>query len=222
MQADTSAPETGIDEARLKLSAELIKLAQQTAARIRFIEDASLLEPTSAALARCLVPHMSRQNKVNPGMYTQRGRLTQDDAAREMRKQRAIGSQHTWQPVQRDTDAAPGPTAEPDRDSETTETSRDRQASEATSQTGRIREARPGQAGSRRGQAAKTAGRRGRRRRRRTPRPQGGRRRATAYWRLARKAKSAKPAAKVGGDGQGARPGNAERAETLFGRATLE
>ena len=43
MQADTSAPESGIDEARLKLSAELIKLAQQTSARIRFIEDASLL-----------------------------------------------------------------------------------------------------------------------------------------------------------------------------------
>ena len=42
MQADTSAA-TGIDEARLKLSAELIKLAQQTSARIRFIEDASLL-----------------------------------------------------------------------------------------------------------------------------------------------------------------------------------
>jgi peptide subunit release factor 1 (eRF1) len=45
MQAETSAPETGIDEARLKLSAELIRLAQQTAARIRFIEDATLLEP---------------------------------------------------------------------------------------------------------------------------------------------------------------------------------
>jgi peptide subunit release factor 1 (eRF1) len=44
MQADTSAPETGIDEDRLKLSAELIKLAQQTSARIRFIEDASLLQ----------------------------------------------------------------------------------------------------------------------------------------------------------------------------------
>ena len=43
MRADTSAPETGIDEARLKLSAELIKLAQQTSARVRFIEDASLL-----------------------------------------------------------------------------------------------------------------------------------------------------------------------------------
>ena len=45
---------------------------------------------------------MSRQNKVNPGMYTQRGRLTQDDAARELRKQRQIGSQHTWQPVKKD------------------------------------------------------------------------------------------------------------------------
>src|SRR5687767_672911 len=42
---------------------------------------------------------MSRQNKVNPGMYTQRGRLTQDDAARELRKQSAIGSPQTWQPV---------------------------------------------------------------------------------------------------------------------------
>jgi len=45
---------------------------------------------------------MSRQNKVNPGMYTQRGRLTQDDAAREISKQRVLGSEHTWQPVQRD------------------------------------------------------------------------------------------------------------------------
>jgi hypothetical protein len=42
---------------------------------------------------------MSRQNKVNPGTYTQRGRLTQDDAARELRKQSAIGSPHTWQPA---------------------------------------------------------------------------------------------------------------------------
>lgn len=44
MTAETSAPQGNIDEARLKLSAELIKRAQQTAARIRFIEDASLLE----------------------------------------------------------------------------------------------------------------------------------------------------------------------------------
>jgi hypothetical protein len=45
---------------------------------------------------------MSRQNKVTPGMYTQRGRLSQDDAAREIAKQREAGSEHTWQPVQRD------------------------------------------------------------------------------------------------------------------------
>ena len=32
---------------------------------------------------------MSRENKVNPGKYTQRGRLSPDDAAREMAKQRA-------------------------------------------------------------------------------------------------------------------------------------
>ena len=44
MTADTSGPQGSIDEDRLKLSAELIKRAQQTAARIRFIEDASLLE----------------------------------------------------------------------------------------------------------------------------------------------------------------------------------
>jgi peptide subunit release factor 1 (eRF1) len=44
MKADTSAPQGAIDDARLKLSAELIKRAQQTAARIRFIEDATLLE----------------------------------------------------------------------------------------------------------------------------------------------------------------------------------
>ena len=42
---------------------------------------------------------MSRENRVNPGMYTQRGRLTQDDAARELRKQSAFGSTHAWQPV---------------------------------------------------------------------------------------------------------------------------
>ncbi|HWI18980.1 MAG TPA: hypothetical protein VNT81_14605, partial [Vicinamibacterales bacterium] len=57
---------------------------------------------------------MSRQNKVNPGMYTQRGRLTQDDAARELKRQRVIGSHHTWQPVQRD--QKPVFTAEPAAD----------------------------------------------------------------------------------------------------------
>ena len=35
---------------------------------------------------------MSRENKVNPGTYTQAGRLSQDDAAREMKKQREAAS----------------------------------------------------------------------------------------------------------------------------------
>ena len=56
---------------------------------------------------------MSRQNKVNPGMYTQRGRLAQDDVARELKRQRVVGSPHTWQPVQRD--RQPALTVEPDR-----------------------------------------------------------------------------------------------------------
>jgi hypothetical protein len=33
---------------------------------------------------------MSRPNKVNPGQYTQAGRLTPDDNAREMKKQREL------------------------------------------------------------------------------------------------------------------------------------
>jgi hypothetical protein len=35
---------------------------------------------------------MSRQNKVNPGKYTQAGRLTPDDTARELKKQREMAS----------------------------------------------------------------------------------------------------------------------------------
>jgi hypothetical protein len=49
-------------------------------------------------------------------MYTQRGRLTQDDAAREIAKQRSVGSEHTWQPVQRDQE--PRPTSESEGDEE--------------------------------------------------------------------------------------------------------
>lgn len=45
---------------------------------------------------------MSRQNKVNPGMYTQRGRLSQDDIARELARQRsAVEPPHGWQAEQR-------------------------------------------------------------------------------------------------------------------------
>ena len=35
---------------------------------------------------------MSKDNKVNPGQYTQAGRLTQDETAREMKKQRETAS----------------------------------------------------------------------------------------------------------------------------------
>ena len=62
---------------------------------------------------------MSRQNKVNPGMYTQRGRLTQDDAARELRKQSAIGSAHTWQPVNTETGPRLAPARNAARDTAT-------------------------------------------------------------------------------------------------------
>jgi hypothetical protein len=61
---------------------------------------------------------MSRQNKVNPGMYTQRGRLTQDDAARELRKQSAIGSPHTWQTVNTKTRPRLAPAGDAARDTE--------------------------------------------------------------------------------------------------------
>ena len=43
VQAITSNPAAAGDERQLKLSEELITRAQQTAARVRFIEDASLL-----------------------------------------------------------------------------------------------------------------------------------------------------------------------------------
>ena len=42
---------------------------------------------------------MSRQNKINPDHYTQRGRLSLDVAAREFARQRSIAPQHTWQRV---------------------------------------------------------------------------------------------------------------------------
>ena len=34
---------------------------------------------------------MSKENKFNPGIYTQAGRLSPDDAARERMRQRAAG-----------------------------------------------------------------------------------------------------------------------------------
>jgi peptide subunit release factor 1 (eRF1) len=43
VQADTSAPQGTSDERTLKLANELVVRAQQTGARIRFIEDVALL-----------------------------------------------------------------------------------------------------------------------------------------------------------------------------------
>ena len=75
---------------------------------------------------------MSRPNKVTPGTYTQRGRLTQDDAARELRKQNALGSPHTWQPVKRN--AMPRP-ARPGDAGRVTESAADYSGQEETSPT---------------------------------------------------------------------------------------
>jgi hypothetical protein len=76
---------------------------------------------------------MSKYNKVNPGIYTQRGRLTPDDTARELRKQRALRPARTWQ-----TEAArTGPPSAAARDAE----------SEAKTPAGRpTRKATPGSA----------------------------------------------------------------------------
>ena len=51
---------------------------------------------------------MSRQNKVNPGTYTQAGRLSPDDSAREMTKQREAAS-----PASQDGKAQPRKPAAP-------------------------------------------------------------------------------------------------------------
>ena len=75
---------------------------------------------------------MSRQNKVNPGMYTQRGRLTQDDAARELRKQNALGSPHTWQQVKKNAMPRPAQAGDARRG---TETAADDAGQEETSPT---------------------------------------------------------------------------------------
>ena len=51
---------------------------------------------------------MSKQNKVNPGMYTQAGRLSPDDSAREMKKQR-----ESVTPADQDDEAQPHKPAAP-------------------------------------------------------------------------------------------------------------
>ena len=62
---------------------------------------------------------MSRQNKVNPGMYTQRGRLSQDDIARELARQRAaVEPPHGWKPERNNPFQAPPEPKEDDAESE--------------------------------------------------------------------------------------------------------
>ena len=90
---------------------------------------------------------MSRQNKVNPGMYTQRGRLSQDDAAREIAKQSSAGSEHTWQPVQRG--QKPRLTPESEGDEEDADTAVPDESAEKT----------PARAAAKPGSAKKTAAR---------------------------------------------------------------
>ena len=80
---------------------------------------------------------MSRQNKVNPGMYTQRGRLTPDDAARELQKMRQVGSQHTWQPTKKDA----LPRRESKDPADGTETTEDNGGMQETSTSARTRAA---------------------------------------------------------------------------------
>ena len=65
---------------------------------------------------------MSKENKVNPGKYTQAGRLTPDDAAREMKKQREMASPSR-------TDGKPHPFAAKKREPEEDELDDEREAS---------------------------------------------------------------------------------------------
>jgi peptide subunit release factor 1 (eRF1) len=44
VEVDTSRPNSGVDTERYKLADELVTKAQQTSARIRFLEDPQLLE----------------------------------------------------------------------------------------------------------------------------------------------------------------------------------
>jgi hypothetical protein len=80
---------------------------------------------------------MSRQNKVNPGMYTQRGRLSQDDAARELRKQSVIGSPHTWQPVSTKTQPRLAPAGDAARETDTSADNEVEAAMPKTARTGK-------------------------------------------------------------------------------------
>ena len=72
---------------------------------------------------------MSRHNKVNKDHYVQRGRLTPDEAARELAKMRQVKSQHTWQPTKKDA----LPRRESKDPADGTETTEDNDSKEVTS-----------------------------------------------------------------------------------------
>jgi hypothetical protein len=61
---------------------------------------------------------MSKQNKVNPGSYTQAGRLSQDDTAREMKKQRDAASPTDQDEAEPYKPASPRVTEEDNTDAE--------------------------------------------------------------------------------------------------------
>ena len=167
---------------------------------------------------------MSRQNKVNPGMYTQRGRLTQDDAARELAKQRNVGSPNTWQPVQRD--QQPPMIEEPEAGETDDEQAADDQATETPTaiekEPARANVARPATAkaakpASRSAQSnskrsAKTAARTKSGPRKSAPRKSGMANRATTATKRG-KAKNAGPAKKSRGKTAGAAKGKAKSAK---------
>lgn len=82
---------------------------------------------------------MSRHNKVNKDHYVQRGRLTPDDAARELQKMRQVGSRHTWQPVKKN--QLPRFESNHETRGSGTETTEDNGSSEETSTSAKSRAA---------------------------------------------------------------------------------
>jgi hypothetical protein len=57
---------------------------------------------------------MSKKNKVNPGQYTQAGRLSPDDAARELRKTQSAATSAPKERDQSDDSENDQPSAETD------------------------------------------------------------------------------------------------------------
>jgi len=94
--ATPAALEPVQDMDEVALAGELVRRAEQTGARVRFIEDPELMKDFGGVAARLrfrgFAPAgrrvMSRLNKVNPDHYTMAGRLPPDDLARERKRQR--------------------------------------------------------------------------------------------------------------------------------------